>query len=234
MVSKLSMKKKIIIFVVISIIAIVAILLPAYKENEKNKALKVKVEMARKKEIKKQNERKKEEDKKIQEDKNKKADIEEKYQQGYNAFQVGKYKEAIELENHVIIQDDNNYKAYAIKGIGLCYLGKFQEGMKSIEISLNIKPDYGYGMFCKARSYEIYGRYSEALDCYDKAISLEDFVWSYYGKASVYGRMGDAANACKYLKIAIDKKPEVLEEAKKDVDFAEIRDKSEFKQLIIK
>ncbi|WP_415875492.1 tetratricopeptide repeat protein [Clostridium sp.] len=104
--------------------------------------------------------------------------------------------------------------------------------MKNIDKALNINPNYGYGRFNKALAYELYGHYDEALSWYDKALEVEKYVWSYYGKASIYGRRGDVANTVKYLKIAIDMQESVKEEAKKEKDFDNVRNSKEFMELV--
>ena len=88
------------------------------------------------------------------------------------------------------------------------------EAMSDIDKSLSINPDYGYGRFNKALTYELYGKFDEALEWYNKALEIEDYVWTYYGIASIYGRRGDVYNAVEYLKKAIEINSAVKEEAK--------------------
>lgn len=179
---------------------------------------------------------------KIEENKNKEEvqlkskELDNLCEQGYNDFGAKKYIEAIDKENQVLAKDPNNYRAYTIKGIAICYseltFENYKEGMKQIDKALYIKPDYGYALFNKALAFELYGYYDEALIWYDKDLAVENRVWSHYGKASIYGRRGDVANTVKNLKIAIDMQNNIKDVAKEESDFDNVRDSSEFKQLV--
>lgn len=168
--------------------------------------------------------------KKIQEEKNKSLD--EKYEQSSKLFSDKKYDDTINVANDIIKEDENFYKAYNIKGIALCYSGNYEDGMKNIDRALQLKPDFGYARFNKALAYELNGNYDEALSWYDKNLEVENYIWSYYGKASIYGRRGDVANTIKYLKIAIDMAPEIKKNASEEEDFNPVKDSKEFQDLI--
>lgn len=158
--------------------------------------------------------------------------LETKYNDANTAFFNHKYEEAIKISNDIIMQDNHFYKAYNIKGISLCFSNNFEEGMENIDTALIINPNFGYARFNKALAYELYGNYDESLKWYDKALEVENYIWSYYGKASIYGRLGDVENATKYLKIAIDMDANVKNEAKKEKDFDKVRDSEKFKKLV--
>lgn len=160
------------------------------------------------------------------------ATLESEYSKAYAAFFDHKYEEAIEISDKIINKDPNFFKSYNIKGISLCFSHNFEEGMKNIDKALNLNPNFGYGRFNKALAYELYGHYEEALNWYDKALEVENYVWSHYGKASIYGRLGDASNAVKNLKIAIDMQESVKEEAKKEKDFDNVRSNKDFVELL--
>lgn len=157
-------------------------------------------------------------------------------EKGYNDFGAKNYKLAIDEENQAIALDDNNSRAHAVKGIALCYSQlnqiNFQSGLQEIDRALQIKPDYGYARFNRALALELYGHYDEALIWYDKALEVDNFVWSYYGKACIYGRKGDVENSVKYLKIAIGMQANIKEEARAEEDFANVRDSEAFKELL--
>ena len=175
------------------------------------------------------------------EDNEKSKLLDELWEKGFNAFNKENDCEGcIEIMNNIILKDGNYYKAYALKGIALCYLkpeGKFDEGMKNINESLSINPDYGYGRFCKALAYELFGKYNDAIDAYNSALQAEKYVWSYYGLASIYGRMGNVDKAVEYLKIATTMNSQednqiIKDDAKKEADFDNVRNSSEFQALL--
>ena len=96
-----------------------------------------------------------------------------------------------------------------------------------------LKPDYSLALFNKALAYELYGQYDTALYWYDRTIAIDPkSVWSYYGKAAIYGRRGDVADTVKYLKQAIDLNPEVKKDARGEKDFDNVRNSPEFQSLM--
>lgn len=240
MFSRLSLKTKIIIFSIAAVAAVAIIINTAinnrqnsknYKFADENSSVKNEVIKPSESSLKQQEE----EEKKKQEDAlklEKQKAIEDKYQKGYEAFQNKKYSDAIKIEDEVIAEDDTFYKAYNVKGIAQCYDKKYLDGMKNIDKALELKPEYGYARFNKALAYELYAKYDDALKWYDKALEVENFVWSHYGKASIYGRRGDVENTVKNLKTAIDMDPTVKDIAKDEVDFNNVRNSKEFQELI--
>lgn len=155
------------------------------------------------------------------------------YEEARNLFyNEGNYEKTIEKANEIIIEFPNSYKAYSIRGIAKAYNGSFEEGMNDIDKALEINPNFGYARFNKALSYELYWQLDNALEWYNKALEVEEYVWSYYGIASIYGRNGDVENTVKYLSKAIDMEAAVKEEAKNEADFDNVRQSEEFQKLI--
>lgn len=227
-----SFKSKIIIFCFLSLIVCGI----AYKSSIDNRASnKSKIENTNENSqtfIKSngQEKSKEEELKKLQEEKNKRLD--DKYQQSVRTFSDKNYAGTIDIANGIISEDENFYKAYNIKGIALCYSNNYDEGMKNIDKSLEIKPDFGYARFNKALGYELNGDYDNAIKWYDKDLEIENYIWSYYGKASIYGRRGDVENTIKYLKIAIEMSSDIKKIASEEVDFNPVKDSKEFQDII--
>lgn len=158
--------------------------------------------------------------------------LEQKYKEAEESFSNKQYVDTIAKADEIIREDNTFYKAYNIKGIALCYNNNYEEGMNNIDKSLNLNPDFGYARFNKALAYELYGKYEEALNWYDKALEVENYIWSYYGKASIYGRRGDVSNTVKFLKIAVDMSPDIKEIAREEEDFNPVKDSQEFQDLV--
>ena len=232
-----SVKFKIIAFAILSIMAVGVVAKDTIKNNKiKNSSV---VEINNKAEIKankgeevKDQQLKESESKKQGEIKKKQEELEKRWKIGFDQFFEKQYEKAIETERQVLKEDPNFYKAYAVEGIALAYNGDFKTGMQQIDKALEIKPDYGYARFNKALANELYGHYDEAIEWYKKALEVENFEWSYYGIASVYGRKGDVDNTIKYLKLAIDINQSIKDVAKDEEDFDKVREYREFKQLI--
>lgn len=157
---------------------------------------------------------------------------EELYKVVYDLFFENKYDEAIEKSNLLINEFPKSYKGYNIRGIAKAYNGNYEEGMKDIDKALDIQPKYGYALFNKALTYELYEKLDEAIEFYNKALEVEKYVWSYYGIASCYGRRGDVENTIKYLSEAIKLDESIKNHAREEVDFDPVRSDSRFINLI--
>lgn len=160
------------------------------------------------------------------------------YKEAYDIFFQGNYQGAVDKADIIISKYPESYKAYNIRGIAKSFAGNFDDGMNDIDKALEINPDYGYGRYNKALSYELYGYYNEALIWYDKALEIEDYMWSYYGIASIYGRRGDVSNTVKYLNEAVkaegakEGESAIKKEAKTEADFDPVRSNMEFQNFI--
>ena len=154
------------------------------------------------------------------------------YTEAYNLFFSNKYEEAIKKADILLEEFPQNPKGYNIRGIAKAYNGDYDGGIKDIDKSLQISPDYGYALFNKGLTYELYGNMEEALNWYNKDLEVEEYEWTYYGIASIYGRRGDVDNTVKYLKKAIEINPEVKEEAKTEKDFNPVKSSKDFENLI--
>lgn len=226
---RFSLKTKVIIFCILCIFAVVLVMKTSYWNN-KNKAA---LENTRKDVT--QDTVIKDSDNNTGAAENKENEhnkLEEECKTAEEFFRNKEYSKAIGKANEIISQNDEFYKAYNIKGIALCYSGNYEEGMKNIDKALELNPDFGYARFNKALAYELYGKYDDALNWYDKDLEIEKYIWSYYGKASIYGRRGDVQNTVKFLKIAIDMSSDVKDIAKDEKDFEPVKNSKEFQDLL--
>jgi len=156
----------------------------------------------------------------------------ELYNEAYGLFFSHEYNNAISKASALISEFPSNAMGYNIRGIAKSYNGDYDGGMKDIDTALNIDKNYGYAKFNKALTYELYQNMDAALEWYNKDLEVEDYVWSYYGIASIYGRRGDVANTMTYLNKAIKIDSGVKEVAKKEHDFDPVKNSEEFKMAI--
>lgn len=160
------------------------------------------------------------------------------YNEAYSLFFQGSYVDTINKANEILEKYPESFRAYNIRGIAKAFNTSFDEGMKDIDKALEINPDFGYARYNKAFVYELYDKFDEALVWYDKALEIEEYMWSYYGKASIYGRRGNAEKTVEYLKKAIEvenaKEGEsgIKREAKTEKDFDPVRGNEAFENLI--
>lgn len=163
---------------------------------------------------------------------NKQKSLDEKAENAKEVFFTKDYESAINLSNEILSEDNNNYKAYAVRGIAKAYTRDYSGAMEDINKSLEIKPDYGYARFNKGLVYELQEEFTDAIEWYNKDLEIENYVWSYYGIASIYGRRGDVDNTVNYLTKAIELDTAVKETAKEEHDFDPVRDSDKFNNLI--
>ena len=154
------------------------------------------------------------------------------YNEAYTLFFSNEYSKTISKADVLINEFPSNTKGYNIRGIAKAYNGDYDGGMKDIDKSLSIDENYGYARFNKALTYELYKNMDEALKWYNKDLEVEDYVWSYYGISSIYGRRGDVANTMAYLNKAIKMDSGVKEVAKTEHDFDPVKNSEEFKKAI--
>ncbi|MCE5221118.1 MAG: hypothetical protein LLF98_07600 [Clostridium sp.] len=165
-------------------------------------------------------------------EKNYSARENELYNDAYRLFFSHEYVNAISKADALIREFPSNVMGYNIRGIAKAYNGDYDGGMKDIDTSLNIDKNYGYARFNKALTYELYENMDQALEWYNKALEVEDYVWSYYGIASIYGRRGDVVNTMTYLNKAIQIDSGVKEEAKTEHDFDSVNNSKEFQKAV--
>ncbi|ABR32381.1 tetratricopeptide repeat protein [Clostridium beijerinckii] len=156
----------------------------------------------------------------------------ELYDEAYNLFFSHKYIESISKADLLISEFPSNAMGYNIRGIAKSYNGDFNSGIDDIDKALSIDNNYGYARFNKALTYELYGKMDDALEWYNKALDVEDYEWSYYGIASIYGRRGDIKNTMLYLNKAIQMDASIKEIAKEEHDFDTVKNSEEFKKAV--
>ncbi len=139
---------------------------------------------------------------------------------------------AINKAQNIINEFPSSAKGYNIRGIAKAYNSDYDGAMNDIDKALDIDNNYGYARFNKALTYELYGNMDEALKWYNKNLEIENYVWSYYGIASIYGRRGDVKNTVTYLNKAIQIDSDVKKVAKTEHDFDPIKNSKEFKNLV--
>lgn len=158
----------------------------------------------------------------------------ELYNEAYTLFFSHNYTSAISKADELINEFASNPMGYNIRGIAKAYNGDYDGAMNDIDKSLSIDSNYGYARFNKALTYELYEKMDDALKWYNKALEIEEYVWSYYGIASIYGRRGDVANTMLYLNKAIQIDSGVKEVAKTEHDFDPVKNSEEFQKAVYK
>lgn len=185
-------------------------------------------------------EAKKSENEKLQQEVNKNEEDSKKQQekidlilnQALKSYQSKKYSSVIKSCDEILNIDSKSYKAMTLKGISLCYTQKYNQGVVLIDKAISIKSDYGYGLFNKALSFDLVGKYEEAKTWYKKALDAEIYPYSYYNLAVIYSREGNLKEAVNNLNEAILLKSDLKAAASKDSGFNKIKGTKEFKEIV--
>ena len=90
------------------------------------------------------------------------------YHKAVMAYGKGSHTEALQLANQALDQDPKNYKALSLQGIILAFDSSPEEGIVSIQKSLEINPHYGI-----ATNYADKRDKAKALDYLKKAMALD-------------------------------------------------------------
>ncbi|MFZ3129526.1 MAG: tetratricopeptide repeat protein, partial [Desulfosporosinus sp.] len=155
------------------------------------------------------------------------------YDQGLKLYYQRQFPEALVLLNQALAVDAQCYEALNAKGATLAFQGRYDQGLALIQQALDLNPSFVYGHFNQGLANELAGRWDPSIAAYQKALQLDDRnTWSYYGIASIYGRLGNIDKVLEYLQPAITLDPDVKEAACDEKDFASVRKDPRFQALV--
>lgn len=124
-------------------------------------------------------------------------------------FNNNEIDKLIEKADEVIEIDENNYKAYSIKGLALMNLEKNEEAIEYYEKSIIIEPDYFVAYVNKGNALVKLKKVEEGIECYNKAIEISpDCVAAYNNKGNALNRLNKNEEAIKYLDKSIEMDPD--------------------------
>lgn len=155
------------------------------------------------------------------------------YDQGLKLYYQRQFPESLVLFNQALAIDAQCYEALNAKGATLAFQGRYDQGLALIQQALDLNPLFVYGHFNQGLANELAGRWDQAIAAYQKALQLDNRdTWSYYGIASIYGRLGNIDKVLEYLKPAISLNPDVKEVARNEHDFVPVREDPRFQTLV--
>lgn len=202
------LKIKITIFIIFAAIGI-GILVNTALSNRKQEAdinKKYKTQISTKENDKKQEEIKQQQSEQKQEEDQK--NIEDQCKKALQLLNETNYYGAVDEADVILKVSPENYEAYAIKGIALCYIRKQIDGLKEIDSALKIKPDSAFVLYYKGLAYELYWQYDDAIKYYTEGTQVQNkdsnVNWCYYGLASCYNKKNDTDKAKEYINKATD------------------------------
>jgi tetratricopeptide (TPR) repeat protein len=133
---------------------------------------------------------------------------EELYMVGYAFFQLENDNKAIEFYDKAIDKGFDNGSSHFYKGLSLCYLKKFEDAMKEVEIALKYDPTNQEYMNQKGLIYKYQGQEDKALEIFELATKLpntfgEPFFWVAY----IYHGKQDFRKALDLYYVALENVP---------------------------
>lgn len=94
-------------------------------------------------------------------------------QQGHQAYQQGKFADAIVSYDQVLASSPNHHVALNNKGASLAGIGRFKEAIAIYDQAIALKPDSFQVIYRRGNALRNTGRFEEAIVAYDAALGLK-------------------------------------------------------------
>lgn len=155
------------------------------------------------------------------------------YNKGKVLGDLGRLEEAIKSYDNALEIDEKFKAAWFNKGVVLDDLERVKEAIKCYDKVLEIDEKFKRAWNNKGVALDESGRSEEAIKCYNKALEIDPkYPFPIYNKACFESLRNNKQESIKLLKKAIKLDDSIIERAKSDSDFDNIRDSDEFKELI--
>jgi len=133
----------------------------------------------------------------------------ELYMVGFAFFQLENDNKAIEFYDKAIKSGLDNGSVHFYKGVSFCYLKKYDEALKEVNIALQKEPTNQEFMNQKGQIYRYQGQEDKALEFFVEATKLpntygEPFFWIAY----IYHGRQEFKKALELYYVALDKVPQ--------------------------
>ncbi len=155
------------------------------------------------------------------------------YNRGNAYYRQGEYEKAIaSYQKAISINPDY---AFAHNNLGSTYYkqGKYDLAIASYQTVIGINPNYARAHNSLGIAYYKQGKWDEAIAVWKKATSIKPkLADAHYNVAFTYALKNEKVSSIKSLQTAINLDKSLIERAKADSDFDNIRESPEFKQLI--
>lgn len=101
------------------------------------------------------------------------AEVENLKQQGNACVREKKYQKAMLHYSHAIKLDPKNYSLYSNRSFTLLMMERYRDALNDALMTIRLKPDWSKGYFRKGEVELKLSSYNEALESYNKALSLQ-------------------------------------------------------------
>ena len=152
---------------------------------------------------------------------------------GINYFSQRRYQEALEAYEQAIAADPSFPNGYVSKANALILLDRAEEAVTICDGVIAREPREGGAYVTKATALHRLGRAEEALAWYRQALEVEpDLFMANYDFACYWAIEGNEAETERYLRRALEIKPQRNALAATDPDFSAYRERPWFQELV--
>jgi tetratricopeptide (TPR) repeat protein len=131
---------------------------------------------------------------------------------GNNAFQAGKYEQALSAFQEAIRLKPDYWEAWYNLGVIYSILGQYDKGVSAFQEAIRLKPDYVIAWYNLSVSYGRLGQYDKAVSANQEAIRLKPDYWeAWFSLGHSYGSLGQYNKALSAFQEVIRLKPDFWE-----------------------
>ena len=160
--------------------------------------------------------------------------IEELHNLGQRSFNLGNTKEALAYYNRILDIDPKDIKAQLKIGNTLGKHGKYTEAIKHYDKGLEINGYDTLALINKGLALHYLERYDDAIKCYKMILGKKpNSAITSYNLASSLVKQNKINEGLEHLRRAIKIDFSYKVKASRDIDFQEIKTRSEFKKIIL-
>ncbi len=117
---------------------------------------------------------------------------------GYDLYQEGRLKSALQILNAAIQKGPKNPEAHYWKGRTLLKMGRGDEALEAFKKALALRPGYWEALDNIGWIHMRRGEYAQSLSSLNRSIQLKpDNAWAYYNRAFLHAKTGNAEMALK-------------------------------------
>lgn len=155
------------------------------------------------------------------------------FERGRHLFNDNRFEEALEAVERAIAEDPGFTRAYTAKANALTMLGRVQEAVAICDEVISKDPTLALAYTTKASALHRAGLRDEALDNYRRGVELapQDHL-THYNFACFWAMEGNEAECEKHLRLALELDPRAKSKAATDSDFASVRGREWFQEIV--
>lgn len=155
------------------------------------------------------------------------------FERGRHYFNANRFEEALAALEEAIATDPEYVRAYTAKANTLAVLGRTEEAIAICDEIIAKDPTFALAYTTKASALHRAGRRTEAAANYRRGIELApDEHLTHYNFACFWALEGNEEECETYLRRALEIEPRSKPKAATDDDFASVRGKEWFQNLV--